>query len=98
MAYTHEYQVVIVHQDGTEEVSRWMKSEEQVAQTMAAAHPAQSNACWLRERNNAQQIVLECRITDIPSPRFYPHDSGYLLAVGSRNRWELLEAVIGSRH
>jgi len=105
MAHTHEYQLVIVHQDGTEELSGWMNTEEQVAQTMAAAHPS-SNACWLRERNilcpecldKAEDIVLECRITDIPSPRYHPHDSGYLLAVGSRNRCELLGELIGCRH
>jgi len=108
MEHTHgnEYQIAIVHQDGTEELSGWMNSEEQMAQTMAAAHRTQGNAFWLRERNvfcpecsnKAQEITLECPITDIPSPRYLPHDSGYLLAVGSRNRWELLEAVIGSRH
>jgi hypothetical protein len=97
MAQTYEYQVVIVHQDGTEELSRWMKTEQQVAQVLAA-HPSHCDACWLRERNNAQEIVLECRITDIPSPRCHPHDSGYLLAVGSRNRCELLSEVIGCRH
>ena len=109
MAHTHgnEYQVVIVHQDGTEELSGWMNSDEQVAQTMAAAAPrTHIDAYWLRERNvlcpecldKAQEIVFECPITDIPSPRFYPHDSHYLVAVGSRNRWELLDEFIGSRH
>src|SRR5260370_36296198 len=107
MAHTHgnEYQIAIVHQDGTEELSGWMNSDEQVAQTMARAHRTQGNAYWLRERNvfclecsdMAQEIMFECRITDIPSPRYHPHDSGYLLAVGSRTRWEFLEAVIGSR-
>jgi hypothetical protein len=37
MEHTHgnEYQIVIIHQDGTEELSGWMNSDEQVAQTMA---------------------------------------------------------------
>jgi hypothetical protein len=97
MAHTHgnEYQIVIVHQDGTEELSRWMNSDEQVAQTMAAVRRTRGYAYWLRERNvfcpecsdKAQKIMLECPITDIPSSRYLPHDSGYLLAVGSRNRW-----------
>jgi hypothetical protein len=38
MAHNHgnEYQVRIVHEDGTEELSGRMKSEEQVAPAMAA--------------------------------------------------------------
>jgi hypothetical protein len=41
MAHNHgnEYQVKIVHADGTEELSEWMNSQEQVAQqAMAAVH------------------------------------------------------------
>ena len=40
LAHNHgnEYQVKIVHEDGTEELSAWMNSEEQVAQAMAAVH------------------------------------------------------------
>jgi hypothetical protein len=107
MAHNHgsEYQVRIVHEDGTEELSGWMNSEEQLAQTMAAVHRALGKSYWLRERSvlcpncfDKEQIVVECPITDIPSPRYSPHDSHYLLAVGSRNRYELLEVVIGSRH
>jgi hypothetical protein len=45
MAHNHgsEYQVQIVHEDGTEELSGWMNSEEQVAQAMAAVHRPQFN-------------------------------------------------------
>jgi hypothetical protein len=83
MAHDHgnEYQVRIIHADGTEKLSGWMNSEEQVAQAMAAVHKAQGEAYWLRERNvlcpdcfdKEQIIILECPITDIPSlppPRF----------------------------
>jgi hypothetical protein len=37
MAHNHgnEYQIRIVHEDGTEELGEWMNSEEQVAQAMA---------------------------------------------------------------
>ena len=108
MAHNHgnEYQIKIVHEDGNEELSGWMNSEEQLAQAMAAAHRARGKAYWLRERNvlcpecfdKEQIIILECPITDIPSPRYLPHDSHYLAAVGSRNRYELLEVVFGSRH
>jgi hypothetical protein len=106
MAHNHgnEYQIRIVHEDGTEELCEWMNSEEQLAQAMAAAHRAQRKAYWLRERSvlcpdcfDKEQIIVECPITDIPSPRYRPHDSRYLLAVGSRNRYDLLEVVMGSR-
>ena len=99
MAHDHgnEYQVRIIHADGTEKLSEWMNSEEQLAQAMVAVHKAQGEAYWLRERNvlcpdcfdKEQIIILECPITDIPSPRYLPHDSHYLVAVGSRNRYEL---------
>ena len=98
MAHNHgnEYQINIVHEDGTEELSEWMNSQERVAQAMAAVHRPRGKAYWLRERNvicpncfDKEQITMECPITDIPSSRYSPHDSHYLLAVGSRNRYEL---------
>jgi hypothetical protein len=107
MAHNHgnEYQVSIVHEDGTEELSGWMNSEEQLAQAMAAVHRAQGKAFWLRARNvlcpnclDREQRIVECPLTDIPSPRYRPHDSHYLVAVGSRNRYEVLAVAIGSRH
>jgi hypothetical protein len=53
MAHNHgsEYQVDIVHEDGTEELSEWMNSAKQVAQAMPAVHRPQVKAYWLRERN-----------------------------------------------
>jgi hypothetical protein len=105
MAHSHgnEYQVRVVHEDGTEELSGWMNTEEQLTRAMAAVHRA-GKAYWLRERNvvcpkclDKEQKIVECLITDIPSPRYSPHDSHYLLAVGSRNRYELLEVVTRSR-
>ena len=107
MAHKHvnEYQLRIVHEDGTEKLSGWMNSGEQLTQAIVALHRAQGKAYWLRERNvlcpdcfdKEQMIIVECPITGIPSPRFRPHDSQYLVAVGSRNRYELLEVVMGSR-
>ena len=102
----NEYQIRIARADGTEELTRWMDSEEQLAQAMAAVHRPRGATCWLRVRNvlcadrldQEQHIILECPITGIPSPRYRPHDSHYLVAVGSRNRYELLEGAIGSRH
>ncbi len=53
MSHDHgsEYQIKIVHEDGAEEVSEWMTSEEQVVEMVASAHGQDSKAYWLRERN-----------------------------------------------
>jgi hypothetical protein len=94
MAHNHgnEYQLKIVREDETEELSGWMTSEEQVAQAMAAVHRPQVKAYWLRERNvlcpnclDKEQRIVEYPLTDIPCPRYSPHDSRYLLAVGSKD-------------
>jgi hypothetical protein len=91
MEHNHgnEYQVKTVRRDGTEELSGWMNNREQVAQAMVAARRPQDKAYWLLERNvlcpnclDREQIILEYPLTDIPSPRFSPHDSRYLRAVG----------------
>lgn len=98
MTHNHgnEYQVRIVHEDGTEELSGWMKSEEQVAPAMDAIRRPQGTAYWLRARNvlcpdcrEGDQRIWECPLTGIPSSRYSPHDSGYLLAAGWRNRSEV---------
>ena len=98
MAHNHgkEYQVRIVHEDGTEELSGWMQSEAQVAPAMAAIHRPHGTAYWLRQRNvlcpdclERDQRIWECPLTGIPSSRYRPHDSGYLLALGGRNRAEV---------
>jgi len=98
MAHNHgkEYQVRIVHEDGTEEQSGWMQTKEQVTPAMAAIRRPQGTAYWLRGRNvrcpnclERDQGIWECPLTGIPSPRYSPHDSGYLLTVGGRNRAEV---------
>ena len=108
MAHDHrnEYQVRVVHEDGTEKLSAWMNSVELLAQAMASLHRTQGKAYWLLERNvlcpdcfdKEQIIIVECPIAGISSPRYRPHDSHYLLAVGSKNRHELLNVVSGSGH
>jgi hypothetical protein len=92
----NEYQIKIVHGDGTEELSALLNSMEQVAQVMTAADRPQGKTYFLLVRNvlcsdcsDKEQIIMECAITNIPSPRFMPHDSGYLKAVDSRNRYAL---------
>jgi hypothetical protein len=101
MAHNHgnEYQVKIVHTDGIEELSAWMNS--QVAQqALAADHRRRGKAYWLRERNvlcpnclDSEQRIVEYPLTDIPSPRCSPHDSRYLLSVGSGDRYALAFTV-----
>src|ERR1019366_2669100 len=108
MAHKHgsEFQIRTIYEDGTEKLCEWMNSEEQVAEAMAAVHMARRGAYWLRERNvlcpdcieMEQHIIVECPITDIPTSRYRPHDSRYLVAVGSRNRYESPEIGIGRRH
>jgi len=98
MAHDHgsEYQVRIVLEDGTEELSGWLNSEEQVAQAIAVSHRPQAKAYWLLERDvlcstclDRGEQVMEYPLTDIPSPRCSPHDSRYLVDMGSKSRCEL---------
>ncbi len=98
MAHNHgkEYQVRIVHEDGAEELSGWMQSEEQVAPALAAIRRPQGIAYWLRQRNvlcpdclERDPDIWECPLVGIPSSRYRPHDSGYLLTVGRRDRAEV---------
>jgi hypothetical protein len=103
--HVNEYQIKTAHEDGTEELTLWMDSEEQLAQAMAAVHKIPGKAYWLRVRSvlcsecidTEQQIVMESPITDIPSPRYCAHNSNYLLALGSRNRGEIFDGVSGIR-
>ena len=106
MAHNHgsEYQVIIVHGDGTEELSGWLNSVEQVTQAITADRKPQGKAYWLRARNvlctdcpDREQRIVECPLTDIPSPRYSPHYSRYLVEVGSKSRYEL-EVDIWNRH
>jgi hypothetical protein len=98
MAHNHgkEYQIRIVHEDGTEELSGLLNSIEQVAQAMIAVDRLQGKTYWLLVRNifcpdcsDKGQIITECPITNIPSPRYMPHDSGYLKTVESSTRYSL---------
>ena len=91
MEHNHgnEYQVKTVRRDGSEELSGWMNSEEQVALAIAGARGLQGKAYWLQERKvlcpnclDREQRILEYPLTEIPSPRYSPRDSRYLRAVG----------------
>ena len=108
MAHNHgnEYQIRMVHADGTEEVSGWMQSEAQVAPTLAALHRPPGTAYWLRARTVVcpdcrvrDQGFWECPLTGIPSSRYRPHDSGYLRVAGRRDRSDVPQqrrTVLGS--
>jgi len=95
MAHNHgnEYQIRIVHKGGAEELSGWMNSTEQVAQALAAVHWPQGEAHWLLIRNalcpncSDREQILEYPIMDVPSPRYFPHDSRYLQVVGLKKRY-----------
>lgn len=98
MAHTHsnEYQLKIVLQDGTEELSAWMQSQEQITEAIAVIHRRRPQTCWLRERRGGcpdcsgrEQRILEYPFADIRSPRYSPRDSRYLVAVGSKDQYEL---------
>lgn len=102
MGHNHgnEYQVKIIHADGTEEFSAWVSGKEQVSQTMAAAHRLQGASYWLRARrilcadcSDREERIIECPIAELPSPRCSPHDSRYLMAVGSRDPQEVRDRV-----
>ena len=88
----NEYQIRIVREDGTEELSGWNSSIEQVAQVVILARKLHGTTCWLLVRNiicpNCPEIeqILEYPIMDIPSPRYIPNGSRYLQVVESRDR------------
>ena len=82
----NEYEIRIIYEDGTVELSGWMNSAEQLAHAMAAVHGAHGKTYWLLVRRE-DQIIMECPITDIPPPRYSPHDSQYLVRVQSRDRY-----------
>ena len=104
MAHNHgsEYQVKIVHEDGTEELSGWMNSEEQVAQAVAAVDSPRGKAFWLRARSvlcpnclDRDQRIIECPLMAMPSPRYSSHDSYYLLRVGLKDRHAAVNQDLG---
>ena len=95
MAHTHgnEYQVRIVHEDGTEELSGWMTSEAQVAPALAAIHRPHGTAYWLRARTvrcpdcrEREQDIWECPLTGIPVPLPPPHSVSGRRGVSERDR------------
>jgi hypothetical protein len=104
MAYNHnhnhgsEYQVKVIHEDGTEEFSEWIEQGD-LPYTLAALHKPQATAYWLRERNitvpfcphcrDVETVVTEYPVTDHLSPRSHPHDTSYLVLTGAQDSRDL---------
>ncbi len=87
-----EYQVKMVRQDGTEELSQWINDEGQIAQAIAALHKPNCKAYWLRQRSllcaaclDTAQSVTEFPLANVSYPRASPNDSRYMVATGKRN-------------
>jgi hypothetical protein len=80
-----EYQVKVIHEDGTEALSEWIQHTD-VAQTMASLRKPQVKAFWLRERTVAVSACALCKdreteITEYPladsqSSRFRARSAG----------------------
>ncbi|MDP8980689.1 MAG: hypothetical protein M3O35_08875 [Acidobacteriota bacterium] len=86
MAHTHgnEYQVKIIHANGTEQLSGWMASEEQIPQVMSTVHMTPGKTYWLQRRDavcpqclDGERSVLELPLTHISAPRCSLNDSRY---------------------
>ena len=100
MAHDHGsvYQVKVIHEDGTEELSEWIEPRE-IPYTLAALHKPQAVAYWLRERNvtvpfcpqcqDVETTVTEYPVTNHLSARSHPHDSSYLVIMGAKNSHDL---------
>jgi hypothetical protein len=82
----NEYQIKIICENGTEELSGWMNSTEQVAQAMTSVHESQSKTYWLLVRRE-EQIILECPITDMPPATIQSARLHYLVRARSRDRY-----------
>lgn len=106
MTHNHvsEFQLRVVHVDGTEELSGWMNDTEQIAQAIAEKRRLRGRMIWLQERTVPcpqclvhEIAVVEYPVSDVSTPRQRPHDSQYLLAVGSRSRYEVFEVIASRR-
>jgi len=97
MAHEHgsEYQLRVVLPDGTEHVTDWFE-EKQIQVTMSAVQ-GRGKSCWLRVRkvvcvqcaDSEECLIAEYPVAQTGSSRNRPHDSGYLMAAGVRNRSEV---------
>lgn len=99
-----EYQIRIVFDDDSQELSSWMASEEELLKVIASLPQTRGKAFWLRERDKTcpycgqePRVIIECPIVCVPCQRYRPHDSRYLVAMGSKNPGEVFGAAFGGR-
>ncbi len=92
MGHDHgsEYQIKIVHEDGSEELTYWIMGEEQVSQAMRSLHKPSGRAYWLRQRSvvcpncpDTSPRIMEYPVAGISQPRSRPVDSRYLEVVAA---------------
>ena len=94
MAHEHgsEYQVRIVHEDETEELSGWMNGQEEVTRAITGLRWSPDKAYWLRVRNilcsncqHQETPVVESRLilTAGENTRFPPQTERRLLGFAS---------------
>ena len=93
--YGNEYRIRIIQENGTEELSEWMNSTEQVAQALIVAHTLRRKTCWLQVRNIFRPSSLEMGpvseypIMDIPSPRCISPDPHHQQAANSNSSYSI---------
>ena len=105
MAHNHgsEYQIRIICGDGTEELSGWLKGEEQVArQSLRATGQKPKLAGFWNETFSVPPARIGDRKSwNIPLRTSRLHDTAHttpvIWCVGSKSRYEL-EVVISGRH
>ena len=100
MAHNHgaEFQVKVIHEDGTEVLSEWIECGK-IAPTIAALRKPQARAYWLRERGvtvaacplcgDGETSIAEFPLADCLSPRSRPHNSSYLVSSGAKDPSDL---------
>ena len=83
MAHDHgsEFQVKVIHADGTEALSEWIE-QENVAQTMAGLRKPQARAYWLRERNVTVAACPLCQDSETAIAE-YPFRAAVLALYGT---------------
>ena len=105
MPHNHgiEYQIKVIHEDGTEVLSEWIELGD-IDQAVAALRKPEARAYRLRARGvtfgacplcrDKQTAIAEYPLTDCLSPRSHPLDSSYLVLTGSKDLLEVEGEVI----
>ena len=70
MTHEHgsEYQVRIVHEDETEELTGWINCQEELAQAITGLRRSPAKAYWLRVRNIRCLSCLDRELTIVEFP------------------------------